>query len=446
MDGRGQRVSGRRKKIESGAGAGGALQAAGEVDLPEGPCSLQEVLDFPDFVWQRLFTGSGAAEDRLQRLKDVLKRGIDLSSQYSGKGTAETAAAHLAKKFSAEGLQQSWLQVASAFDIKGFARDVLKCHTGISRPHCVFSDMHVCLSQPGKDDLAGMEPEKSAAPDVKAAAYERMIKHVKTHAADLFPRNQKGPCFMHGRLDGCEVFPKRTNPDSLLMYVAGQVCKDVSRRGSRQGFAGAHTKAYVVWLGMVRARQPELFVHEITTSAEAKDRLHEDLKDLYDIHTYNCLSPHDLGIPVQRLRQYSVGILRNKLLFVGSWQDFFSLLRSRCVLSGDIFFQSTREEQQEVARGMASRHGWYVGQGDCASLEEQLTPAQMRRFHEYKKLAQEKGVTGFYTFDVGQDVGFGPLCQNLAPCLVSHGQLVHGQRDVVATPMEHLLIMGRSDA
>ena len=60
--------------------------------------------------------------------------------------------------------------------------------------------------------------------------------------------------------------------------------------------------------------------------------------------------------------------------------------------------------------------------------------AEMRRFHEYKKLAEEKGVTGFYAFDVGQDVGFGPLCENLAPCLISHGKLVHGVRDVLATP------------
>ena len=91
---------------------------------------------------------------------------------------------------------------------------------------------------------------------------------------------------------------------------------------------------------------------------------------------------------------------------------------------------------------MASRQGWFVAKGDSVSLEEQLTPAEMRRFHECKKLAEEKGVTGFYTFDVGQDVGFGPLCENLAPCLISHGKLVHGVRDVLATPMEHLLMMG----
>ena len=262
--------------------------------------------------------------------------------------------------------------MASAFDIKPFARDTLKGHTGISRPSCVFADMHVCMNMRARAHLSGMAPEKSASPDVRAAAHECMLAHVKEHAVDMFPANQKGQCFIHGGLDGCEVFPKRTNPNSLLMFVAGQVCKDVSRRGTRQGFAGPSAEAYIVWLGMVRARQPELFVHEITTSVEAQSRLHEDLSDLYEIKTYNSLSPHDLGVPVKRLRQYSFGILRSKLVFVGSWEDFFSLLRSRCGLSGDIFFPGTNAEREELARGMASRQGWFVAKGDSVSLEEQL--------------------------------------------------------------------------
>ena len=224
MGGARQRGSGRGSRRRDGS-AGCASEAAAEVELPEGPRSLQEVLDFPDLTWQRLFTGSAAAEDRLLRLIDVLKRGVHLSSQYSGKGTAETAAAHLAKKFSEEGLEQQlpgpWLNVASAFDIKPFARDTLKGHTGISRPSCVFADMHVCMNMRARAHLSGMAPEKSASPDVRAAAHECMLAHVKEHAVDMFPANQKGQCFIHGGLDGCEVFPKK-DKSQFLAHVCGR--------------------------------------------------------------------------------------------------------------------------------------------------------------------------------------------------------------------------------
>ena len=32
----------------------------------------------------------------------------------------------------------------------------------------------------------------------------------------------------------------------------------------------------------------------------------------------------------------------------------------------------------------------------------------------------------------------------MGPCLISHGKIVHGQRDVIATGLEHLLMMGVS--
>ena len=453
--GRGGSGRGKGRRGQASAQPKGGLSELPETQsgTPPGPETLQQLLDFPDIIYSRLFSadlGPGAA-DRLHRLQVVLRKGIDLSSQYSGKGTAETAAGHLSQKFAEERVlgndgdtDNPWLQVVSAFDLKQFAVDILRSHEGSSQPQCIFGDMACCLSSSARAELDRLMPAKSQSPQERARAYTEMDSYLREHLQEAFPSDCSAPCFKHASQSGCRVWPQKTRTDSLRLWVAGQTCKDVSRRGSRQGFAGPHTKAYVIWLGMVRKQQPDLFIHEITTSSEAESRLRKDLGDLYDIHTNDGLSPDQIGVPVHRRRQFSIGILKGKWIYLGSWDEFYSLMRSSCVLSGDVFFRPTADEHRiEIGKQLAKRHGWVVDEGLPVPLEDQLTPAEMRRYREYQGRARAMKLPAdqFYCFDVEQDLPFGNISTQ-GPCLISRGKIIHGQKALLATGLEHLLIMG----
>ena len=410
-----------------------------------GPCSLNEILNFPDMVFTRLLEGEHGSERRA-RLQALVANGLCLHTQYSGKGTAETCLAHLRQALLDAGvLAESvpWY-TASAFDSKDFACKVLQSHSPESRPRCIFGAMEECLSPEVRTELDRMCPAKSQSAVQRQHAYDAMNELLKNDLARAFPAQHTAACRMHpGKLHGCAVWPEPSSKGELCMFVAGQTCKDVSRRGSRQGFAGPNTRSYVVWLGMVRHRQPDMFLHEITCSSEAAERLEKDLGDLYDILTCACVSPHHLGVPVQRQRQYSVGVLRGKLVHLGSWEEFFQVMGSRCELTGAVFYAASAEHRCEVSQHMAKKQGWYHKPGQQPSLQEQLTPAEFRRFAEYQKVAGERGLGPgeFFCADVDQEVGFGDVSV-LAPCLLSHGKIVHGREEFVATSLEHLLMMG----
>ena len=354
-----------------------------ESQLPPGPGSLEEVLDFPDFLFERLFR-SEAGGDGVHRMRQVLGSGLQLSSQYNGKGTAETCAAHLFSKLVKEQVFASdgpmW-KMATAFDLKQFAIDVLRHHDASSKPHCVFGDMQCFLSPEARKELDRLMPAKMQKVEEKLAAFESMDKFLKQNLASALPTDRLAPCFNHTSGDGCPVWPER-DLKTFTVWVAGQTCKDVSRRGSRQGFAGPRTKAYIVWVNMIRKDRPDMFIHEITCSEEAQQRLRDDLGDLYSILTCDSVSPRRLGIPVQRVRQYSVGVLQSKFVHVGSWQEFADIMASRCQVSGDIFFMADELHRSEVSKRLAQRNGWYTSGAELPVIEDQLTPAEQGRMRD----------------------------------------------------------------
>ena len=418
-----------------------------EQNLPAGPKSLEDVLNFPDFVAARLFEGEGGS-DRVHRLRSLVGPGLQLQTQYSGKGTAETSAAQLRQSL----LEHEWLDAsvpwysASAYDSKDFARQVLLNHCSSSRPKHIFKDMEVCLCPDAAVELRRLQPAKAQRAEEREEAYKAMQRYLQANMSFAFPGDRSAACSVHGSSpSGCCVWPEQ-RPDELRLFVAGQTCKDVSRRGSRHGFAGEHTASYVVWIGVVRHHRPHMFIHEITTSQEAAQRLATDLGDLYHIETCGSVSPHHLGIPVRRNRQYSVGVLKGKLMNLGSWEEFFQIMSSRLELRGDIYFVAPPSFRDEVGRAAAKKQGWSIPADQAASLRDQLTPAEFRRFCEYQKIVSETGPPGpmpqdFFCVDVHQEAEYGGI-YTLAPCLLAHCKLVHGSQQIVATGLEHLLIMG----
>lgn len=231
-----------------------------------GPSTLQQVLDWPDRAWHLIFNGDGGV-DRMLNLKRHIRHGINLHTQYSGKGTAEICFQHIKEKIENAGLAM---------------------------------------------------------------------------AADL-------------RWKACTAFDKKISAIAIDIWCAGQVCKDVSRRGLMEGFAGPYTRSYKGWVGMVRARRPRVWIHEITVSHLAEKELRQDLEDLYNIKIMMSLSPSMIGIPVSRERMYSIGTLRGVVVNGGSWEEFLRVCGSKCELSGDIFFRAPARHRREVCRLAAQK-------------------------------------------------------------------------------------------
>ncbi|CAE7257740.1 unnamed protein product [Symbiodinium sp. CCMP2592] len=302
--------------------------------------------------------------------------------------------------------------------------------------------MESCLSTEARDEIEKLMPAKAQSDSEREVAFATMHEYLRKNQSTAYPQDKEAPCYNHACKKGCRVWPAKPSPQTFTVWVAGQTCKDVSRRGCRQGFTGPNTKTYLVWLGMVRSQAPDMITHEITCSNEARDRLHADLSDLYEIQT-ESLSPHEIGIPVSRARQFSVCVLRRQFTNVGSWKEFKDIFCSRCVATADVFFQPGLQHREEVARALAQKNGWFFPEGQRPGLDLVLSPAEFRRANQYRSRATQRGFgeQDFFCFDVAQEVGYGPI-STLGPCLTSHNKIINGQTGEMLTGLDHLLLMG----
>ena len=55
-----------------------------------------------------------------------------------------------------------------------------------------------------------------------------------------------------------------TDPDVLLVLIAGSVCKDWSTMGRQAGFAGSHTALCAIMLAVAKHLDVDLLLHECT--------------------------------------------------------------------------------------------------------------------------------------------------------------------------------------
>ena len=449
-----------------------------------GPKDLQEIFDWPDKAWPLIFGPDVPnSQDRLAALQAHVARGLSLRTQYSGKGTAEHCFQHIVQKIHEEKIKEhekmEW-HMLSAFDKKPAARDaLLQCKA--EKHGCVFGNFLSALSMKSRDAVLQMEPARTLPASERQEAYQKMGQYLSENLKESFPSEVKATCWRHTTMftGGCPVWAD--DKAAMEIWCAGQVCKDFSRRGLMEGDAGPHTGSYKVWMSMVRARKPRIFIHEITVSQAAEAALKEDLEDLYLIKTITGLCPSMFGIPAQRERQFSVGTLKNVVVNTGSWEEFLNLMGSKCQLDGSVFFCSSEEHRREVVQGLAAKNGWHYSADDNSMppLSEHMTPAEIRRIDDYETKFQQKlmrpgnggaskrhrvaasgssgtatatatataaasELSGFFCCDVTQNAMFGTVAHYM-PCLTSHGKLAAKYPDgslKVAVPLEHLVLMG----
>jgi len=219
-----------------------------------------------------------------------------MHTQYSGKGTAETALGKLQQFLTIEDLAQEtpFCSVGSACDIKGCAQDVILEHDGPCRPEHVFTDLLNSIPAGMRQKVASLLPFPSASLADKEAAYIAIGRVLQEDLHSTFSADHKMPCRRHEG-DSCpfSILQGNARGRLLAIWVAGTTRVAFSPRGKRDGNAGESMLPYRVWAALVRRCLPHIIIHEITPQEKARTMLSGDLGDLYHIESI-IVSPMDL--------------------------------------------------------------------------------------------------------------------------------------------------------
>ena len=229
-----------------------------------------------------------------------LETGLDITSHYSGTGTAEVALATIAG--------DSMVSYA-ACDTNAICRDVLLHHPPASAPQHVFSDL--CERPPGevmerlRERLRQVQVEAGiapAAPDnastlVSASACaglgRRWVREAMAILATWTPtREDTGACVRH---DGCrcQILPPRSS--RYHVEVSGVNCQPWSSAGKQLGWLDDRSLPCLILIRTILCIQPNGVCIECTPTFDV-EMLEVLLAEAYvGAHSISC--PRILACP-----------------------------------------------------------------------------------------------------------------------------------------------------
>ena len=98
---------------------------------------------------------------------------------------------------------------------------------------------------------------------------------------------EKAPCVLYP-LQACSM------PQSDI-DITGTPCKDYSRRGRQMGRQGPWAKVLLTWLKVHRTLETPVLMHENVSDFDG-EVLDSCMSDMYDIITFDVVSPKDVGM------------------------------------------------------------------------------------------------------------------------------------------------------
>ena len=428
------------------AGKRKAMSMLGDDNEPPiGPESLVHAFQWNhDFVKTVLACG-----DLKSRLLSNLQHSWDLSSNYSGMCTEETACAALqialAKQRDHPSFPDFKVVHRSACDNDGYCQALLLGMPGSSdrKPQHCFQDLNGFLKADVVQELDQME-ESVPRPSFEVPRSER--KRLNQERADMYKLMGKyllsrptselvsevAHCVLH--FQACPF--KFTEPWSI--QVAGLTCVAFSPFGNMEGMAHESMRSFFVWATLMRHLQPTLVVAE-SAHLFPRDLLVQQLGGLYDWHFLDHDGPIVHGWPLTRPRMWAMGFLRSKVTFCGSAEEYFRLFSRSLRMNGDDMFFLEKEsvDCQQEFKALCQKRGVQHNHADSLKSWDRMYSANQQtniRTHalKLKKLAaammHESGddvdpppLTPFIT-DLEQNYGFA-LCGANVPCLIRHGLL-----------------------
>ncbi len=163
---------------------------------------------------------------------------------------------------------------------------VLMCRCAQSQSQHVLGDPLDLLTPSMREKLEALTPDPEADDSTKYAAYEEMGRVMaEDNYRSTFLDAPKCMCCEHldgaplSAMDGHDV----GSGDPICVWVAGSTCTDFSVRGKTAKSAGQTMLLFKVWGALVKARRPDIVLHEITPSAAARSMIRKEFSDLYSI-------------------------------------------------------------------------------------------------------------------------------------------------------------------
>ena len=434
----------------------GGLEHMESMDaFEDGPATFEELFQAPATAWKRMMEQDPAVTVMYEEnLRSVAKRGVELISMYSGKGTAETCGIHIGSLMKNMNMCESKslpIWTASACDLGPLQQKVLcnmQDECGRDLDHCVFGDIRRRVVPNALAQLSSLLPESKMSKGQKAECYEAHWQYIVDNLASIFDTAQCDHCYKHARL--CPIFstchPKKNGGGGavpLKGVLAGSSCDDFATYGNCERMGGEKMEIFNLFCAEILCRQPDFVIHEITACTPETlllDKLGHTYKQVSGI-----IDPLTLGFPTKRPRRYTTLRHKHRHTMHGDWQDLVDTLRVSTVMYGADLMVASSEQRAESYWKLANQKGNYKSDPDSDEpppLDWALTPNELSRIDAHSKQNDGRAdPRGRCLADIEQNPKF-CMASPFVPTLVTHGKIMELKSGTMATGLEHLAFQG----
>ena len=359
--------------------------------------------------------------DSHSRLRRVVARGIDVTTHYSGTGTAEAAiaafAARIADPQTVPG-SSTTVSCYSACDINPVCQDVLDGHPIASRPLHRFSDL--CDRPPaelvqrlreglhGFQKKAGLRASTPGGSQKHKVASEQWVSSAMNLLSEWTPsRGSLAHCLRHGHR--CATYPPRTGRYHL--EVSGVNCQPWSQAGQRRGWLDDRSIPCLILVRIILAVEPDGVCIECTPRFDFQT-LCALLQPVYT-GDFAITSPADFGLPVDRGRMYMWFDRRSAVSIAARPMADIRHTGRTQRLSLEVFLRASPEEVQTYYRqslGNLRSSSPVLRRRSLAGklrLEDVLSAGNLTRYRRYRELIANLPEAQCYVVDVHQSPDYG---------------------------------------
>ena len=387
--------------------------------------------------------------------RDQLRKGLLLTTDYSGMGAAEEALNQLLASsgiVEADGALPAGarFECLRAGDLLQQCRDVLSQHTGVFSPKCVHGDMmdrcpgnlkqrmqklhdKAVATVESRASNPGAKMCRASVQDVgqstvrKLAAF--MLDIRKAPAAGL-----KAHCCIHNRQ--CPIVcPAPPAFAGLRVHIAGVNCTDWSKFGLRKNWLGPSTTVFMQWARERMLCKEDLIVVECVVPFDS-DMLSELFQADYDLHVL-LTTPALFGDPVERQRKYMLMFKKNRLAWradvcaCGVQAAFDRLFARTMLMMGSQKFRAPQDEIREYVPEQARRRHLPARSrsGQAWSFYQVASPAVRSAIDEHEQALSGRIAGGSpadlkrYMCNLNQKPAFQPARMDLVPTLLRSSKL-----------------------
>ena len=243
--------------------------------------------------------------------------------------------------------------------------------------------------------------------------------------------NEQGVCYKHGgKL--CPRAPAAADA-CIQIWIAGNVCTPWSSAGARKGLLDRVSLVNLVFPRLTSHYLPEVFVNECTPEYDVS--VLKELLPMYDFVDFT-FGPTDLGIPANRDRIYSVGILKSKLKWAFLWDSHLlkAVFGRSCVTDGTIFLRADAQRRADFMNRIAKQRAIPPRLHGGWGTQAEMSCGDRARLCETLDFLADRGEKVQF-IDVSQSSKFKRV-SNIMPRLMTRSRLYVTSRDTFVLPLE----------